>query len=107
MKGLSSNHDLLHEAREITADVHHRLRQEKATGDADALAHLHALARESGATPQELSQIRGGFPRIAEELTRLAPRRRRAPWRWRRSSSSQTNALAPPDQRRELPPGPG
>jgi hypothetical protein len=70
----------IRELRGVAGDVHHGLRQEKARGDADALAHIRSRAEEAGASAEQLSQIADGFVAIARELLdEQAPRRRRTP----------------------------
>lgn len=94
---------LVHEAREVMGDVHHGLRQEKARGDADALAHVYERARDAGATPEQLSQITGGFTRIAEALLEQGPKRRRAPWRARTPRRKPGPELPAARSSRQLP----
>jgi hypothetical protein len=102
---------VVHEARDVVADVHHGLRQEKAKGDADALAHIHACAKDTGAAPAELAKISGGFTRIAEDLLDGGSRRRRANWRtWRHREPARKRGrpeLPPGWSPPGLPPGPG
>lgn len=97
---------MIHEAREVVWDVHHGLRQAKAKGDADALAHILACAREAGATPDDLSQIASGFKSIAEALVKQGPHRRRPPWRRRSTIQDGDTGELSPARVPELPPGP-
>jgi len=70
------------ELREAAGDLHHGLRQERARGDADALAHVQVRAEEAGASPEDIASIRRGYLKIARDLLdEQAPRRRRARWR--------------------------
>jgi hypothetical protein len=70
----------IRELRAAAGDAHHGLRQEKARGDADALAHIGLRAAESGASEEQLAQIRRGFVDIAQKLIEeQAPKRRRLP----------------------------
>jgi hypothetical protein len=97
--------DTIRQAREAAADVHHRLRQAKACGDADALSHVLARARDAGAPPEQLAAIADGFARIAEDLVGAGGAKRRR-WLGRR-----TDAESPPEVTRgapgqpQLPPG--
>lgn len=95
----------LQQVREAASDVHHGWRQEKARGDADALAHVQIRAEEAGASPDDITQIRAGYAKIARTLIdEQSPRRRRDPWRpfHRRSGPRQ---LPGKPTRKQLPPG--
>lgn len=114
LRGFSVNNTGPHErpiadAREIGADIHHRWRQAKATGDAEALARVHALAKESGVRQEDLDQITGGFKAIARELVGNAGNRhRRKPFAWPRRrrlvGPGEAPEVLPPDPK-ELPRG--
>lgn len=95
------------ELREAAADVHHRLRQERAKGDADALLHVRERAREAGASAEQLTRITDGFEAIAERLVDQGEARRRRPWRRRGRKLDEAELRALPTARppRELPPG--
>jgi hypothetical protein len=97
------------EVRATAADLHHRWKQAKATGDAEALSRVHELAKEAGVPHDQLEQITDGFVAIAQDLIgRHGRKRRRNPFRWprrKRVDASDPRALAPGEQRRELPPG--
>jgi hypothetical protein len=95
------------DAREIAADLRYRWNQAKATGDAEALARVHQLAKEAGVPPEQLDQITEGFVAIAQGLfASHGKKRRRNPFRWRRRRPITAAApLNPPERRRELPPG--
>jgi hypothetical protein len=97
--------------RDAAADAHHGLRQQKAKGDADALAYVLQQAREANAPAEDISQITGGFTKIASELLGEQGKTRRRSWHpfsWLRRSHPQngddTQRLTAPDQRRQLPP---
>jgi hypothetical protein len=96
----------IRELRGAAGDVHHGFRQEKARGDADALAHIRSRAEEAGASAEQLSQITDGFVAIARELLdEQAPQRRRTPldlFRRHRKSPTDLPAARVPKQ---LPPG--
>jgi hypothetical protein len=95
----------IRELRGVAGDVHHRFRQEKARGDADALAHIRSRAEEAGASDEQLSQITDGFVVIARELLdEQAPRRRRAPLNLFRRDKSPTD-LPATRVPKQLPPG--
>jgi hypothetical protein len=99
---------LVRELREAAADVSYRWRQDKARGDADVLAHVYSRAELAGASPEELSQIRGGFPAIARQLLDgQGQRRRRRAFvlRRRRASAAVSTELPPPPRPHQLPPG--
>jgi hypothetical protein len=95
----------IRELRAAAGDVHHGMRQEKARGDADTLAHIRSRAQESGASEEELSQITSGFVKIARDLlNEQAPRRRRLPSNpFRRASKPE--ALPKPPTPKQLPRG--
>lgn len=77
------------EVRATAADLHHRWKQAKATGDAEALSRVYALAKEAGVPADQLEQITGGFVAIAQDLIgQEGRRRRRNPFRWPRSNST-------------------
>jgi hypothetical protein len=95
----------IRELRAVAGDVHHGMRQEKARGDADALAHIRSRAEEAGASDEQLSQITSGFVAIARGLLdEQAPQRRRVrlnPFRHRKSRKD----LPVPPVPKQLPPG--
>jgi hypothetical protein len=94
------------DAREIAADLRYRWKQAKATGDAEALARVHQLAKEAGVPPEQLEQITEGFVAIAQELFGThGKKQRRNPFRWRRRRRVTAAQLNLPEPRRELPPG--
>ncbi|MEJ7783464.1 MAG: hypothetical protein WKF96_01590 [Solirubrobacteraceae bacterium] len=97
------------EVRATAADLHHRWKQAKATGDAEALSRVYALAKEAGVPADQLEQITGGFVTIAQELIgKEGRKRRRNPFRWprrKRVDTSDPPAIPPGEQRRELPSG--
>ena len=95
------------DAREIAADLRYRWNQAKATGDAEALARVHQLAKEAGVPPEQLDQITEGFVAIAQGLFAThGKKQRRKRFRWRRRKPITAAAqLTPPERRRELPPG--
>jgi hypothetical protein len=97
--------ETIRQARDAAADLHHGLRQEKARGDADALAHVLACAQDAGAPPEQIAAITGGFARIAEDLLGDEGVKR---GRWRRrgagaESPSELPCGAPGQP--QLPPG--
>jgi hypothetical protein len=95
----------LHEVRDAASDVHHGWRQEKARGDADALAHVQIRAEEAGAPPEDITQIRAGYAKIARVLIdEQSPQRRRAPWLPFRRRSERAQLPGKP-ARKQLPPG--
>ena len=95
----------IRELRAVAGDVHHGMRQDKARGDADTLAHIRSRAEEAGASDEQLSQITSGFVAIARELlNEQAPQRRRVPLKPFRRRKSSTDLPAPPVPK-QLPPG--
>lgn len=95
----------IRELRATAGDVHHGLRQEKARGDADALAHIRSRAEEAGASAEDLAQITSGFLAIARELLdEQAPQRRRVPPNPFRRRKPSVDLPAPPVPK-QLPPG--
>jgi hypothetical protein len=95
----------LQEVREAASDVHHGWRQEKARGDADALAHVQIRAEEAGASPEDIIKIRAGYAKIAKALIdEQSPQRRREPWRPFRRRSEPPQLPGRP-ARKQLPPG--
>lgn len=101
--------DTLRELRLAAADVHHRLRQQRAQGDAVALSTVLDEARAAGVPAEQLARIAAdGFETIAARLVR-DPRPKRAPrfrLGWRRREDERAGELAPPPGRRALGPGP-
>ncbi len=93
------------DARELAADLHHGLKQAKATGDAEALSRVHELARQSGAAPEDLDEITGGFKTIARKLVTEPGRVRRNHLSWRRFSARRTLTRPGKPEPSELPPG--
>jgi len=97
------------EVRGIAADLRYGWDQAKATGDAEALARVHQLAKEAGAPREQLEQITDGFVAIAQELIeKQGAKRRRGSFRWGRSKrlgASEAQHIMPPEHRRELPLG--
>jgi hypothetical protein len=98
---------LIQAARETAADIKYGWKQEEARGNAEVLAHVHALAKEAGASQEQLTQITDGFTAIAEKLfAERGESRRRRPFRWpRRPSKGSPSELMAAPRRRELPPG--
>jgi hypothetical protein len=93
----------MNDTRDVLGDVHHGLRQEKAKGDADAIAHIYALARESGASTEELAQISSKFAKIADELVEQGEQRRRRQWLPRRRRGQMTGHVSTGPEQRQLP----
>ena len=99
--------------RDAAADVHHRLKQQKAMGDAEALAYVLQQAQEANAPAEDISQITGGFTKIASELVGEQGKLDRRSWRpfgWLRraprpQSREDAQHLTAPDPPRQLPPG--
>jgi hypothetical protein len=95
----------LQEVREAASDIHHGWRQEKARGDADALAHVQIRAEEAGVSGEDITQIRAGYAKIAQALIdEQSPRLRREPWRPFRRRSEPPQLPGKP-ARKQLPPG--
>jgi hypothetical protein len=97
--------ETIRQARDAAADLHHGLRQEKARGDADALAHVLACAEAAGVPPDQRAAITGGFVQIAEDLLGGGRAKRRR--RLRRGAGAEPSPELPrgvPDQP-QLPPG--
>jgi hypothetical protein len=100
----------IEDAREIATDLRYRWNQEKATGDAEALARVHDLAKQAGVPPDQLEQITDGFVAIAQDLIgKRGEKQRRRPLRWPRRKRLEAGGgvreLPPPKRPRQLPPG--
>jgi hypothetical protein len=103
--GVMSDDRPIKELREAAGDLHHGMRQEKARGDADALAHIRSRAEQAGASDEQLTQITSGFVAIAQELLdQQAPQRRRLPLHRLRRRKRAAN-LPPAKAPKQLPPG--
>jgi hypothetical protein len=83
----------LTEARALIADFDRRLSEDEVVGHAHALADIYTAARESGASSEDLAEIRFGFAVIAYALVQRSMGRRRRPWR--RRSARESSPLAP------------
>jgi hypothetical protein len=85
--------------RNVAADLHHGLRQQRLIGEADAIEHALGKARDAG-VPLEERQMMATmqFWRLFDETARLRTRRRR-----RRMRSGQTGALVEVEARIGLP----
>jgi hypothetical protein len=98
--------------RDVAADAHHGLKQQKAKGDADALTYVLQQAREANASAEDITQITGGFTKIASELLGEQGKTQRRSWHpfsWLRRADppdrDDAQRLPAPDQQRQLPPG--
>ena len=68
---------LAQDARDVVEDVHHRLRDRKLIGKADVLAHVFAMAEQSGVPRDERERLATeAYGRLVKQAS---PRRRR--WR--------------------------
>ena len=89
MADRDSREGTIREVRATLDQLHHGLRQEEAVGNANALAQVHARARDAGASDAELAAIRIGFTHIAAELVRRGATQRRRRWRPHRHLETQ------------------
>jgi hypothetical protein len=86
--------------RKAARDAAYALAAEGAAAKAQALAEVHRLAKECGASDEQLGQITSGFPRIADSLVPEEP-----PKRKRRLGRRKNDRGLPSAERPQLPPG--
>ncbi|HEX8205783.1 MAG TPA: hypothetical protein VF587_06975 [Solirubrobacteraceae bacterium] len=96
--------ELVQASREVYADIHHRARQERARGDADALAHVLEQAERTGVSVEERRAMASeGYHAIARRLVRPPKAKRR--WKDWVSPRREDRRLPSAPRRPELPPG--
>lgn len=89
--------------RNVVADVHHRLHQQRIIGEAEAIAYAMRLAKEAGVSEDERERLATElFRRLFDEAEQGRQARRWQAWFPRRRGHPLDEARSVPP--RELPP---
>jgi len=89
-------------ARDLLRDASHQLAQERALGAGKTLNKLIALAKDDGASEEQVAAMLAHYPTLAQELVEGRARSRRKRKRRKVKPENRLPAAQPP---RQLPPG--